>query len=212
MQLKQHSVHDLRGLYVITDGNLTSDKQLLAYVRTLLDNNVSLIQYRDKSKDKDKRFHQASELLQLCQEYKKPLIINDDIELAKQINAGGVHIGQADGSITKARDLLGAESIIGVSCYGSLEFAFAAQKQNADYVSFGACFASPTKPQAPIISLATVKNACAHLTIPVVAIGGITLDNAASVLATGVSMLAIISDLAASDSLADRIKKYNQLF
>ncbi len=173
---------------------------------------AKLIQYRDKSKHAEKRLRQAKALKQLCLQNHALLIINDDIELANLVQAHGVHLGKEDASIVQARQLLGAQSIIGISCYDQLDLALEAEKAGADYVAFGAFFASPTKPQAGTASLELLKSAKRQLHIPICGIGGITTKNAATLIAEGADMTAVISDLFASDDIQTTASQFARLF
>lgn len=203
----------LRGVYAITDSKLLpTDELLLAKVEAALKGGAQVIQYRDKSIDTQKRVRQAKALLNLCTDYDVPLIINDDIELAAAINASGVHLGQTDMLVTQARKLLGTHKIIGVTCHHSITLAKEAEHNGANYVSFGACFASSTKPDANIIShmiLTTAKN---QLNIPVVAIGGINSENANQIIATGVDMIAVVSSLFNHDDVYKSTQQLANLF
>jgi thiamine-phosphate pyrophosphorylase len=153
----------------------------------------------------------ARELLELCHAHNVPLIINDNVELAKTIGADGVHLGKDDGSISEARQRLGESAIIGVSCYNSLERAIKAEKQGANYVAFGRFFASNSKPLAAPAEIGTLTAAKKVLTLPIVAIGGILPANGASLLNAGADLLAVIGGLAMENSeLA--AQRYSALF
>jgi thiamine-phosphate pyrophosphorylase len=137
--------------------------------------------------------------------------MNDRLALAQQLNADGLHIGQHDLDFNIARAEF-PNKIIGVSCYGSIEHALTYQEQGADYVAFGAFFNSPTKPFAPVISPTLIHRAKQRLSVPVCAIGGITLENAPQLLQQGVDMLAVISDLWCSSAVAVKAQGYSNLF
>lgn len=177
-----------------------------------LEGGTTVIQYRDKSTDQAKRLKQACSLKQLCDRYNAALLINDDIQLAKQCDAAGVHLGQSDGSVTEARKILGTEAIIGVTCHDSLELAVQAHSESADYVAFGAFFPSKTKPDAkpaPIELIARVKS---KVNLPIVAIGGITIDNAQQIITAGADMVAVIHALYAQDDIRKTAQNFHQLF
>jgi thiamine-phosphate pyrophosphorylase len=200
------SVLPLSGLYAIV---------ACADVEPILRGGCRIIQYRNKQASRADNKMQATVLRDLCHRYQALLIINDDVELALAIGADGVHLGQADTSLNEARQRLGASKIIGVSCHNSLELARQAEQQGADYVAFGRFFESRTKPDAPQAELDILRAAKQQLRIPVVAIGGITRDNAARVIAQGADMIAVIDDLfAAQDAkeLEARAKTFTQLF
>jgi thiamine-phosphate pyrophosphorylase len=204
--------HRLRGLYAITDERLMTETDFLAKAEYALLGGARLIQYRDKSSDTEKRLAQASALKKLCEQNNSILIINDDIELANAVQADGVHLGKDDTSISQARQQLGADSIIGISCYDQLDIAIEAEKAGADYVAFGAFFPSPTKPQARTASLELLKTAKQELHIPVCGIGGITADNASTLVEQGADMTAIITDLFASNDIQKTASQIAHLF
>ncbi len=184
--------HAIRGVYVITDAALCG-AALLPGVTAALDGGASLLQYRNKSADRQLRYREAAALQEICGAYHVPFIINDDIELALQINADGVHLGQSDGDVAAARARLGARRILGVTCHDSLEYARRAATQGANYVAMGAVFPSPTKPRAKRVTLDVIRQARGELQLPIVAIGGINADNARSVVDSGASSVAVIS-------------------
>lgn len=199
-------------LYAITDSDLLPDQMLFDGVSAALEGGCRLVQYRDKSSDKSRRFADAEQLLQLCHQYDAKLIINDDIELAKSIQADGVHLGQDDGSPSRARDFLGEDFIIGVTCHDSLALAQQALAGSANYVAFGRFFPSKTKPLAPPAPLELLREARKVAgEIPIVAIGGITLENAASVLAAGADLIAVSHSLFGAPDIAEQARKFNQL-
>ena len=203
---------ELSGLYAITDGALQDD--LIPKCKAVLsaDPGISLLQYRDKSADLARRLTEASALLSICRQYHTQLIINDDIALAEQVGAAGVHLGKLDDSVQAARARLGDAAIIGVSCYNELERALAAEQAGADYVAFGSFFASPTKPDAPVASLELLYEAKARLRIPVCCIGGITQENAPRLIAAGADMVAVISSVFGASDIAQAVQGFNDLF
>ena len=183
----------IKGLYAVTPD--IADTQLLCdLVTAALQGGASIVQYRNKQADAALQTLQASALLPICKQYAVPLIINDDVALCKLINADGVHLGGTDGDIAAARTLLGADKIIGTSCYNRLELAQQAAKQGASYIAFGACFASSTKPNAAVASLELFAQA-KQLNLPMVAIGGITLENVQLVKRAGADAAAVINAL-----------------
>jgi thiamine-phosphate pyrophosphorylase len=202
----------LRGLYAITDEQLIPEADFAATIEQALRGGTSIIQYRDKSNDAGKRRQQASVLRELCNRYTALLVINDDIDLAKAVGADGVHLGEDDAAIEQARSALGDDAIIGISCYNLLERAVEAQAAGADYVAFGAMFASPTKPLARSASYDLIHQAKARLDIPVCAIGGIDGHNAAGVIVSGADMVALISGLFAADDITQTAEHIAGLF
>jgi len=179
-----------RGLYLLTPDERDT-RQLLARVDPVL-GCASLLQYRNKLADRALAVAQVAALLPLCRAQGVPLLVNDDWRLALAAGADGAHLGEDDGDLAAAREALGAEAIIGASCYGSLAKARSAAASGASYVAFGACFPSSTKPDAPRVPPGLLREA-RQLGLPVVAIGGITPDNAPSVVDAGADLLAVIS-------------------
>ncbi|MCH4871992.1 MULTISPECIES: thiamine phosphate synthase [Pseudomonas] len=202
----------LRGLYAITDSQLLAGK-LLAYVEAALDGGLTLLQYRDKSSDDARRLREAEALRDLCARYNTRLIINDDAELAARLGVG-VHLGQTDGPLTPARALLGPKAIIGSTCHSQVDLAEQAAKEGASYVAFGRFFNSSTKPGAPTATLDVLDQARSQLKLPICVIGGITLENAAPLVAHGADLLAVVHGLFGADSAQEvtrRAKAFNQL-
>lgn len=191
----------LRGLYAITDSELLKGK-LLPYVEAALKGGARLLQYRDKSSDEARRLREAEALRELCNRYGAALIINDDAELAARLGVG-LHLGQGDGSLSVARALLGRKAIIGGTCHAQLELAEAAAKEGASYVAFGRFFNSTTKPGAPAADAELLTAAKAKINLPIIAIGGVTLDNAPELIAHGASMVAVVHGLFGADSAAE---------
>lgn len=202
----------LRGLYAITDEKLIAESAFIAVVEQALSGGASIIQYRDKSANTDKRLHQAGALRTLCDKYNACLIINDDISLAKSVAADGVHLGEDDIPIEQARQVLGDNFVIGISCYNLIEAALDAQAAGADYVAFGAVFSSPTKPNARTASCELINNAKSQLDIPVCAIGGIDKSNVSSVIDAGADMTALISGLFAESDIRHTAAYVSRLF
>lgn len=202
----------LRGLYAITDSQLLAGK-LLAYVEAALDGGLTLLQYRDKSSDDARRLREAEALRDLCARYNTRLIINDDAELAARLGVG-VHLGQTDGPLTPARALLGPKAIIGSTCHSQVDLAEQAANEGASYVAFGRFFNSSTKPGAPTATLDVLDQARSQLKLPICVIGGITLENAAPLVAHGADLLAVVHGLFGADSAQEvtrRAKAFNQL-
>lgn len=202
------------GLYGITDSTLLPDTRLLEAVEAALRGGMRLLQYRDKSANATLRLKQAQALLSLCRDYHCQLLINDDVPLCQRIGADGVHLGQQDTKLTEARSLLGQQAIIGITCHASLELAQQAQADGADYLAFGAFFPSSTKPLASPAPLSILQQA-QPLGLPLVAIGGITLERAPTVLQAGAQWLAVVGDLFSAPSAAliqARAQAYQHLF
>jgi thiamine-phosphate pyrophosphorylase len=201
----------IRGLYAITPDEQDTDI-LLAKVEAALQGGVGVLQYRNKLADHKLKTQQARALLPLCRQYQVPFIINDSIKLCLTLDADGVHLGADDGNLTEARARLGSNKILGASCYNRFDLAVSAQQLGADYVAFGACFASSTKPNAPVAGLHLFTQAKAELHVPAVAIGGITLENAPLAIAAGASSVAVINAIFGVDDIKLAVQQFNQLF
>ena len=183
----------VRGLYAITP-DLEDTALLLGRCEQVLKGGASLLQYRNKKAGTALKREQAFELAALCRRHACLFIVNDDVRLAVEVDAQGAHLGGEDGELAEARRLLGNGRLLGASCYNRIELAHAARSAGADYVAFGAAFTSPTQPGAVRAPLALYREG-RTVGLPVVAIGGITLDNAPSLLEAGVDALAVITTL-----------------
>lgn len=201
-----------RGLYAITDSALHAGPDLERVVGRAIDGGARIVQYRDKSEDADRRRDEATRLGRLCRARGVPLIVNDDVELALRARADGVHIGREDATLAAARARLGAGFIIGVSCYDDVDRAILAEGLGADYVAFGAMFPSGTKPGATRASVDTILAARERLRLPIAAIGGITPENAGSLLDAGVDMLAVVRGVFGHDDPAVPARRFRELF
>ncbi|GGY81136.1 thiamine-phosphate synthase [Cellvibrio zantedeschiae] len=196
-------------LYAITDSTLMPGEALFTGVESALKGGCMLVQYRDKSNDAAKRLHDATHLLNVCNQYNAQLIINDDVQLAHQIKAHGVHLGQGDGDVKAARTLLGEAAVIGVTCHNSLALAEKAIADGATYIAFGRFFSSNTKPDArpaPLGLLTEAKKQFPNTMIA--AIGGITHENAASVTDAGANLIAVCHSLFAAQDIEAQAKLF----
>ena len=202
----------MRGLYAITDSHLIPIDSFIETVEKTLQSGVAILQYRDKILSPKDRLQQATALKTLCNKYHVPLIINDDISLAKQVQADGVHLGHDDASLLQARKELGSQAIIGISCYNSLESAIQAERSGASYVAFGAFFSSTTKPEAKQADIQLLRQARQTISIPITAIGGITPENGKQLVDAGADMLAVISGVFGQVDSADATQRYTSLF
>ena len=201
-----------RGLYAITDTALQSPGRLIEVVEASISGGAVAIQYRDKSGDVSRRRAEASELLALCRARGVPLIVNDDIELAQEIGADGVHLGKDDRSIESARESLGSEFTIGVSCYNSAQRALHAQRLDASYIAYGSFYPSTTKPGATRATAKLLRETRAQLHVPVAAIGGITPQNGGPLLDAGADLLAAIHGVFGAADPRAAAKAYAVLF
>jgi len=202
----------INGLYAITPDS-SDTAGLLAKTAAVLQGGARIVQYRNKSQDGALRLAQAQGLADLCCRYGALLLINDDIELARQVAADGVHVGRDDTGVAEARRRLGPDAIVGASCYDQLALAEAAVAAGASYVAFGAVYATPVKPDAPRAPL-TLFSAAKSLGVPSVAIGGIKPDNALAVIEAGADAISVIGALydapdpqAAAETLAGLFKR-----
>lgn len=201
----------LRGLYAITPDGVEF-VTLARMVSAALMGGARLVQYRQKSVSPRDQVVQARELNELCLAAGASLIINDNVELAQQINAAGVHLGRDDISVTEARRQLGTNKIIGASCYNQITLAEAAAASGADYIAYGAFFPSQIKPNAVRAEIALIVEAKKKFNIPIVAIGGISLQNAPQLIAAGADAVAVISDLFSAIDITARANAFQQLF
>jgi thiamine-phosphate pyrophosphorylase len=209
--MKMRKRHVIKGLYAITpDENNTAE--LLRKVRLALQGGARVLQYRNKLADTRLKFHQAHALRLLTSEFKCTYIVNDDAQLAAQVEADGVHLGGEDGSVSAARALLGSAKLIGVSCYNHISLAYEAAKQGADYVAFGAFYSSGVKPGAVKAEVSLLQTARNNLTLPIVAIGGITQQNATTLIESGADALAVISALWNATDIQAAAQNFSLLF
>ena len=187
-------------LYAVTDRHWLNGRTLEEDVELALKGGVTLIQLREKNLDFDSFCKEAEKIHSLCQKYNVPLIINDNVEVAKAVNAEGVHLGQGDMSLARARDILGNSKIIGATAR-TKEQAVKAEKEGADYVGSGAVFGTSTKSDAVKMSFETLKEICESVNIPVTAIGGITKKNVSELRGTGISGVAVVSGIFAEKDI-----------
>lgn len=202
---------EIRGLYAVTP-DITDTTELTVKVKAALAGGAALVQYRNKTADGRLRMLQAATLHELCRAHGVPLVINDYLELVEAVDAEGLHLGRDDMMLSGARQRLGPEKLLGASCYDRLENAVAAVGAGADYVAFGSFFASDVKPGAVRARLTLLREARQKLTIPIVAIGGITLDNAPQLIAAGADAVAVISALFSAPDIRTAAERFNDLF
>ena len=202
--------YSIKGLYAITPDELNT-AQLLHQTKLVLQGGAQVLQYRNKCADTTLKLAQATALRNLTREFGAIFIVNDDVWLAQQVAADGVHLGGGDGSIAAARAVLGNDKLIGVSCYNRLDLAHSAMRNGADYVAFGAFFASTVKPNAPVASLDLLQQARHEISLPIVAIGGITVANGASLIAAGADALAVISAVFAAADIKQSAQQFSEL-
>ncbi len=199
------------GLYAITDPELLPGEHLISSVKAALEGGCKVVQYRDKLSSPSDKLEYARQLRLLCEHYNAQLIINDNVALCLASDAHGVHLGRSDGDIQQARDILGHERLIGVTCHDDLAYARQCIALGVDYCAFGRMFPSLTKPGAPPCSLKILNEACS-LPIPIVAIGGINLDNLAELLQTPIHAAAVIHALFSSRDIRSTATQFQTLF
>ncbi len=193
-------------LYGITDRSWLNGRTLSEVVKESLEGGVTILQIREKDIDEKNFLEEAKEIKKICEKFNVPLIINDNVEIAKMVDADGVHLGQDDMDIEEARKILGPEKIIGITAK-TIEQAKEAQMKGADYLGSGAIYTSGTKQNAKRLTVENLKAICASVEIPVVAIGGLTYDNIDVLKDSGISGIAVVSAIYAStDIKTDTIK------
>ncbi|MGQ9831343.1 MAG: thiamine phosphate synthase [Thermochromatium sp.] len=202
-----------QGLYAITpDTPPLAIATLVAQVSLVIAGGARVIQYRDKIHTRDERRRRAAALLACCRAAGVPFILNDDLDLAVELGADGVHLGRDDPDPRLARERLGETAIIGVSCYDQLALAEAAESAGASYVAFGSFFPSTTKPKAARPDPGLLTEARHRIALPLVAIGGITPHNGGSLIAAGADMLAVVTGVFAQPDLTAAARAYTNLF
>ncbi len=184
-----------RGLYAIADTQCLTSERLGVAARRALNGGACVLQYRDHGRDHGRRVHEAAMLRDICREHDVPFIVARDARLAEEVRADGVHLEDDRRDIAAVRHQLGDAAVIGVSCHGSVPAAVRAAAAGADYVSFGAFFPSPTEPGASVVSRDVLHEAAQRLTIPIVAVGGITPANGRQLIRAGAKLLAVVSGI-----------------
>lgn len=179
-------------LYAVTDRHWLGDETLYDQVKKALDGGATFVQLREKKLDREDFLAEALEIQKLCRKYGVPFVINDEVSIAKVIDADGVHVGQSDMEAMDVRKVLGPDKILGVSAQ-TVEQAIIAEKHGADYLGVGAVFATGSKDDADDVSHETLKAICEAVSIPVIAIGGITKDNVSELAGSGICGVAVIS-------------------
>ncbi len=210
MLMNKAGNQNLTGLYAITDPELMKS-DLIAKTEQALMGGINILQYRNKTVSIEQQEQEAHTLARLCKNYNVIFIINDNVELAIKVNADGVHLGQKDTQLQQARQRLGKNKIIGVTCNNQINLAQDAQQQGADYVAFGRFFTSLTKPAAPQAELSLLNEAKKLITIPIVAIGGITQEFAPILLKEGADMLAVIHGVFGQENVLDATRQFVEI-
>jgi len=201
----------IKGLYAITPDSADLNT-LIQKTQWAIEGGAFMVQYRSKILNRDVKMQQCAAILRLCREYEIPCIVNDDVDMCRILEADGVHLGEKDDNIAEVRHILGENAIIGSSCYDQLDRAKSAQKEGASYVAFGAMFPTSTKPNAPRATLALLKEAKREIQIPIVAIGGITVNNAHDVIKTGIDAIAVITSLYEAKIIKETAETFAKMF
>ena len=196
-------------LYAVTDRHWLNGRTLVDVVKESLDGGVTMIQLREKSLDEGKFLEEAKELQALCRERHVPFIVNDNVDIAKAMDADGVHVGQDDMAALDARAKLGPDKILGVTAK-TVAQALEAEKAGADYLGSGAVFPSPTKTEAIPMSRETLTAICQSVSIPVVAIGGINASNLSTLAGTGIAGAAIISGIFGQPDIGAAVRELRE--
>lgn len=189
-------------LYAVTDRNWLGEQTLAEQVREALDGGATFVQLREKNLEEREFLKEAQEIQKICREYQVPFVINDNVKIAQEIDADGVHVGQSDMEAGDVRERLGKDKIIGVSAQ-TVEQAVLAEQRGADYLGVGAVFPTGSKADAVEVSRETLKEICEAVKIPVIAIGGITKENVEELKGTGICGVAVISAIFASKSIVE---------
>lgn len=197
-------------LYAITDRHWLNGRTLAEQVRECLEGGATILQIREKNLPEAEFLEEAKEIQAICKEFKIPFIVNDNINIAAEIKADGVHVGQEDMDAKKVRDMLGENAILGVSA-STVEEALKAEKDGADYLGVGAVFPTSTKGDADSVTFETLKEICEAVSIPVVAIGGISTDNLLKLKGSGIDGVSVISAIFASDDITAATKNLKEL-
>lgn len=193
-------------LYAVTDRHWLNGETLYSQVEKALKGGATFIQLREKKLDEGSFLEEAKEIQKLCKEYNVPFVINDNVEIAKKINADGVHVGQSDMEAQNVREILGDDKIIGVSAQ-TVEQALLAEKHGADYLGVGAVFKTGSKDDAEEVSHDELDRICKAVSIPVIAIGGITHDNVKELAGRGIVGIAVISAIFAQKDIENATKE-----
>jgi thiamine-phosphate pyrophosphorylase len=197
-------------LYAVTDRYWLKNHTLLEEVERTLKGGATFIQLREKNLEEEKFLKEAVEIQALCKEYKVPFVVNDNVDIAVAMDADGVHVGQSDMEAGEVRAKLGPDKIIGVSA-GTVEQALLAEKRGADYLGVGAVFPTGSKADAEEVSFETLKAICEAVSIPVVAIGGITKENVWKLQGSGISGIAVISAIFAQPDIEGATRELKEI-
>lgn len=208
--MKKDDVKKAMLLYAITDRTWLGNNSLYEQVEDAIKGGATFIQLREKNLSYEKFLEEAKKIKEITDKYGVPFVINDNVEIAKEIDADGVHVGQSDTEAKRAREILGKDKIIGISA-GNLKEAIEAEKNGADYIGIGAMFHTDTKSDATSVTFEEAKEITSKVNIPVVAIGGINSENILSLKGTGVDGVAVISAIFSHDDIYEAAHKLRKL-
>ncbi len=197
-------------LYAVTDRSWLNGETLYDEVEKAIKGGVTFVQLREKKLDEESFIYEALEIQKLCKRYNVPFVVNDNVEIARKINADGVHVGQSDMEAANVRTIIGSDKILGVSAQ-TVEQAVLAEKQGADYIGVGAVFPTDSKADADDVSYETLKEICETVRIPVVAIGGISERNVLKLKGSGISGIAVISAIFGAENINYAAKSLKEL-
>lgn len=200
MKLSKEEIKNSMLLYAVTDRYWLGEETLLSQVEKAIKGGATFIQLREKNLDHDSFLKEAIEIQKLCKQYKVPFVVNDDVDIALTMDADGVHVGQSDMEAQDVREKIGPDKIIGVSAQ-TVEQAILAEKRGADYLGVGAVFPTGSKDDADDVSFDTLKAICQAVSIPVVAIGGISRNNVMELKGSGIDGIAVISAIFAQKDI-----------
>ena len=209
--MMRNLTNPLAGLYLVTPDWDDTD-QLIKVTEQALLGGAAVVQYRHKLASADVRLEQAGALQALCRQFDVPFVINDHVDLCLQLDADGVHVGGTDVSVAAARKVLGADKIVGASCYGDLDLAHSAFWSNASYVAFGGFYPSRVKKYPVTTSANIVSSACAAIPLPNVVIGGMNVENCQPLIEAGADMVAAISSVYLAIDPQAAAREFVQLF
>lgn len=201
----------MKGLYIVTP-DWDDTERLVTVTEQALQGGAALVQYRHKTADAAQRLEQATRLLALCRQHQIPFIVNDYVDLCLELDADGIHVGGTDAPVAEVRRMVGPDKIVGASCYGSLELAEEAQQAGASYIAFGGFYPSRVKQYPVTTPVATITQAKHRWTVPVVVIGGMTVDNSPPLITAGADMVAAVSAVYQADDPRATVAQFVGLF
>lgn len=210
MKLDNSALKESLLLYAVTDRSWTKEQTIFQQVEETLKGGTTFLQLREKNLSDEEFKSEAEEIKKICAEYKVPFVINDNVELAKEIDADGVHVGQDDMNASNVRQIIGNDKILGVSVQ-TVEQAILAEKQGADYLGVGAVFSTSTKSDAIEVPYEMLQKICSAVKIPVVAIGGINKSNVNQLAKSGICGIAVISAIFAEKNILEATKELKNI-